>query len=160
MLDFYGGGDTDVFLDWLHNVESFFDFHSISNGKRLKFVEAKLKETVRMWWNNHKEECRSLDTFRHWDDRRMTMRHKFEVPRARQRAYLQLTQIQQGSSIVEEYTNCFHHLAARLQARWDDDLMIALYRRGLCPQIIANLCSVRLPTLVDAIHLAYTTEDH
>jgi len=51
--DFYGGGDTDVFLDWLHNVKSF-DFHSILNNKQLKFVEAKLKGTTRMWWNNHK----------------------------------------------------------------------------------------------------------
>lgn len=36
--DFYGGGDTYVFLDWLHNVEFFFDFHSISEGRRLKLV--------------------------------------------------------------------------------------------------------------------------
>jgi hypothetical protein len=46
--DFYGGGDTNVFLDWLHNVESFFDFHSILEGRRLKFVEVKLKGTARI----------------------------------------------------------------------------------------------------------------
>lgn len=40
--DFYGGGDTDVFLDWLHSMKFFFDFHSIPEGRGLKFAEAKL----------------------------------------------------------------------------------------------------------------------
>lgn len=93
MLDFYGGGDIDVFLDWLHSMESFFDFHGILNNKWLKFVKAKLNATTRMWWNNHKEEHKSLDTFRHWDNLRAAMRHMFEISRARQRAHLQLTQI-------------------------------------------------------------------
>lgn len=158
--DFYGGGDTNVFMDWLHNTESFFDFHSISDGKRLKFAETKLKGTTKIWWNNHKEEHKTLDTFRHRDDLRAAMRRRFEVPRARQRALLQLMQIQQGSSIVEEYTNRFHHLAACTQAHWDNDLMIALYRHGLRPQIAANLCSTHLSTLPNAIHIAYATEDH
>lgn len=88
------------------------------------------------------------------------MRCKFEIPGVRQRVHLQLTQIQQGSSIVEEYISHFHHLAARARTRWDDDIMIALYRRGLHPQLAVSLCSTHLTTLVDAIHIAYTTEDH
>lgn len=76
---FYGGGNTDVFLDWLHSVESFFDFHSIPEVKRLKFVVAKLKGTDRMQWDNYKEDHRSLDTFRYWDDLRAAMRRRFEI---------------------------------------------------------------------------------
>lgn len=45
--DFYGGGDTDVFLDWLQSIESF-DFHDIPKCRRLKFVKAKLKGTTKM----------------------------------------------------------------------------------------------------------------
>lgn len=74
----------DVFMDWLHRVESFFDFHGIPDDKRLKFAETKLKGTARIRWNNHKAGHITLDTFRHWDDLRAAMRHKFEVPGARQ----------------------------------------------------------------------------
>lgn len=47
--DFHGGGDFDIFLDWLHNIESFFHWHDILKCKRLKFVEAELKGTAKEW---------------------------------------------------------------------------------------------------------------
>lgn len=61
---------------------------------------------------------------------------------------------------MEEYTNRFYHLVVRSRLRWDDDLMISLYRRGLRPQIAENLCSTCLATLANAIHIVYIMEDH
>lgn len=73
-------------------------------------------------------------------------------------AHLQLTQLQQGTMSVEEYMNHFYHLTDRARSKWDDDIMIVLYRRGLHPQIAVGLCYSRLPTLDDAIHVAYQVE--
>jgi len=40
VLAFHGGGDSDIFLDWLHSIESFFDWHDILDCKRLEFAKA------------------------------------------------------------------------------------------------------------------------
>lgn len=100
-----------------------------------------------------------MGTFSHWDDLKAAMRRRFKIPGAKQIAHLQLTQIQQDSSTVEEYTSRFHHLTARARTHWDNDIMIVLYRRSLCHQLATSLCYTRLTTLTNAIHIAYTTED-
>ena len=60
---FYGEGNPKVLFDWLHTVESFFRWYSLSKEQLIKkknlskeqslfFVEAKLKGTSRIWSEN------------------------------------------------------------------------------------------------------------
>lgn len=94
VLDFQGSGDSDIFLDWLHSIESFYDLYDIPEYKRHKFAEAKLEGTAKMWWDNYKDENRHLGIFKNWDDLKAVMRRMFETPGARKKAHLQLTQLQ------------------------------------------------------------------
>lgn len=66
--------------------------------------------------------------------------------------------MQQGNSSVEAYNAQFYRLAAQTKAKWNDDIMVTMYRRGLHPQIAIGLCNARLPTLDDAVHIAYQVE--
>lgn len=47
--NFHEEHNPKVFLDWLHSIESFFDWHEVPEGQRLRFIEAKLKGTIRMY---------------------------------------------------------------------------------------------------------------
>lgn len=40
---------------------------------------------------------------------------------------------------------------AHVKAKWEDDIVIAMYRRGLHPQIITRLCYAIMKTLDDAV---------
>lgn len=55
-------GDTrgDVFLDWIHSLESFFRWHNMSDARKIYFAEAKLRGTARMWWDKEKESNRHV----------------------------------------------------------------------------------------------------
>ena len=47
--DFHGDKNPEVFLDWLHSLESFFRWYPSTNERNLFFAEAKLKGTARVW---------------------------------------------------------------------------------------------------------------
>lgn len=110
--DFYRGQDPDVFLDQIHNIEAFFSWHDILEGKRLQFPEAKFNDTTRKWWDNYKEDHKHLDVFRNWEDLKAAMKRRFEPPGYRQRTHLHLTKLQQGTSSVKAYTTQFYRLTA------------------------------------------------
>ena len=50
ITDFYGGMHVEEFLDWILDVESFFQYMKIPQGKRVKLVAFKLKGTSSAWW--------------------------------------------------------------------------------------------------------------
>ena len=53
--DFYGKGNPEVFFDWLHSIEIFFRWYSLSEERKLFFAEAKLKGTTRIWWEKYQQ---------------------------------------------------------------------------------------------------------
>ena len=52
---FYGEGNPKVLFDWLHTVESFFRWYSLSEEWELFFAEAKLKGKARIWWEKYQQ---------------------------------------------------------------------------------------------------------
>lgn len=50
VLDFCGNRDPDLYLDWVHSLETYFRWYDTSENCRLQFAEAKLKGTTLMWW--------------------------------------------------------------------------------------------------------------
>ena len=46
--DFYEEGNPKVFFDWLHSIESFYRWYSLSKEQKLFFKEAKLRGKVRI----------------------------------------------------------------------------------------------------------------
>ena len=43
---------ADVLLDWLSEVNKYFDFEEISEDKRVKFAATKLKGHASLWWDS------------------------------------------------------------------------------------------------------------
>ena len=52
IVDFYGGMHVKEFLDWILDVENFFQYMRIPHGKKVKFVAFKLKGAASAWWQN------------------------------------------------------------------------------------------------------------
>ncbi|KAI5667784.1 hypothetical protein M9H77_17637 [Catharanthus roseus] len=49
VADFYKDGHVDMFLDWIHSLDSYFRWHNMNEVRKLFFVEAKLKGTSCVW---------------------------------------------------------------------------------------------------------------
>ena len=155
--DFYGEGNPEVFFDWLHSIESFFRWYSLSEERKLFFAEAKLKGTARIWWEKYQQT--HYIAIRSWEGMRSAMTRYFIPPNYKQRAHLQFTQLVQGSYSIEEYTNKFYGLAMRSGFPWNEDVMISTYCQGLNPNISLGLAASWLYTMVDAIQIEYQMEE-
>ena len=69
--DFYGESNPEVFFDWLHSIESYFGWYSLSEERKLFFTEAKLKGTAGIWWEKYQQT--HYIAIRSWEDMRSAM---------------------------------------------------------------------------------------
>ena len=49
--NFSGKLDVEAFLDWVKNVESFFEYMKTAEDKKVKMVSLKLKLGASAWWD-------------------------------------------------------------------------------------------------------------
>lgn len=50
--NFYGNLDLEAFLDWIYEVEKFFDIMDIPEDRQVKIVAYKLRGGASAWWEN------------------------------------------------------------------------------------------------------------
>ena len=157
IVDFNGDSNPEVFLDWLHSLESYFKWHQLAEERKISFAEAKLKGTARVWWEKYQQT--HLAVIRTWEDMKMALTRFFVPPNYKQRVHLQFVELVQGSLTVEEYTNKFYSLAAKSDFPWNEDIMISMYRKGLNLHISSGLAASRIYTMNDAVQIAYQMEE-
>ena len=68
-------------------------------------------------------------------------------------------QLRQENMTVEEYTSNFYHFATHCDLELNEDIMIAVFREGLKPQVSTRLAAVMLYSLNDAIQVATQIEE-
>ena len=157
VTDFNGDNNHEVFLDWLHSLESYFRWHQLAEERKISFAEAKLKGTARVWWEKYQQTHFAVT--RTWEDMKVTLTRFFVPPNYKQRVHLQFVESVQGSLSVEEYTNKFLSLAAKSDFPWNEDIMISMYRKGLNPHISSGLAASRIYTMNDVVQIAYQMEE-
>ena len=56
--DFSGRLDPDAFHDWIVSLEDYFDWFLVSEERKVRFVQIKLKSPARAWWSSVEEQLR------------------------------------------------------------------------------------------------------
>jgi len=71
--------DIEEFLDWLYEVETFFDIMNISQDRKVPLVAYKLKGGAGAWWHRHQEERRlsGEPRIRYWNQMKALLKARF-----------------------------------------------------------------------------------
>ena len=157
---FNGNLQIEGFLDWIVEVERFFEYMEIPDKKQVKLVAYKLKGGASAWWDNlQQSRARQRKApIRTWRRMRKLMDERFLPPDYQQELFKQYQKCRQGVQTSEAYTEEFYRLSARNNLPESEDQQIARFVNGLRVAIRDQVSLQTLYSLNEAVTLAKKVE--
>lgn len=129
--------DIKDFLDWIKNVENFFDYMSLLKENNVKLGALNLKGGAFAWWNQRqcsRHNC-GKRTIKAWPRMIKLLKESFLHINYEHTHFNSYHNCKQGSRIVGEYTEQFSQLRAQLNLYKEEKFWIARYVSGLKQEI-------------------------
>ncbi|GFZ18991.1 hypothetical protein Acr_27g0007300 [Actinidia rufa] len=157
---FNGNLQIEGFLDWIIEVERFFEYMEIPEEKQVKLVAYKLKGGASAWWDNlQQSRARQRKApIRTWRRMRRLMEERFLPPDYQQELFRQYQECRQGVRTSEAYTEEFYRLSARNNLPESEDQQIARFVNGLRVAIRDQVSLQTMYSLNEAVTLAKKVE--
>ncbi|GKE05243.1 transposon ty3-I gag-pol polyprotein [Tanacetum coccineum] len=121
--NFVGNLDIEAVLDWLYEVDKFFDIMEVPEEEQVKVVAYKLRGGAGAWWQREQDNRRAqgrrpVDT---WMRMKRMIKGRFLPPDIEQILYQQYHTCVQGKRTIADYTGEFLRLQARCNLRETDE---------------------------------------
>ncbi|KAI9160345.1 hypothetical protein LWI28_007308 [Acer negundo] len=111
--------NPDAFFDWITALEDYFDWFSVPDDRKVRFVKLKLKGPARAWWSSVEEQIRPTRQapITEWEEMKERLESKYLPINYEQLIYEDMLQWSQGTKATnDQYTERFHELTVRSQA--------------------------------------------
>ena len=131
-------------IDWINELEEYFEYEEIEDPDRVKFVKAKLKGHAKVWWQEVQldRNNRGKDKINKWERMVAKMKQKF-IPIDYELDMLKKMQgLKQAGKSVQEYIEEFYQVLIRTGHAEADKEKVARYINGLRPSIQEELSLV------------------
>ncbi|KAK9950545.1 hypothetical protein M0R45_006031 [Rubus argutus] len=157
---FNGHLHIEDFLDWISEVERFFDYMDIQEHKKVKLVAYKLKGGASAWWEQLQlnRTRQGKITIRTWPRMKQLLRSRFLPPDYDQVLFQQYQNCRQGNRLVRDYAAEFYRLSARNDLSETEAQQVARFIGGLKPIIHDRVVLQPVYFLNDAVQLATKVE--
>eukprot|EP00253_Pinus_taeda_P028688 PITA_28688 len=151
-----GSLSADVLLDWLSEVNKFFEFEETSEEKQVKFVATKLKGHASLWWDSVQAERKRLhkQSIKKWARMEAKLKEKFLPKDYQIMLYRQVQNLKQRGMTVREFTEEFYKLNLRAGYVEDTSEKTARFVNGLRGEILDEIGILSPQTLDEAYQFA------
>ena len=157
---FNGNVDIEGCLDWLYEVETFFEVMEVPEDRRVPLVAYKLKGGAGAWWHRVQEErrLRGEPRVRTWRQMKGLLKGRFLPADYDQILFIQFQNCAQGNRTVSDYTEEFLRLQVRCNLAETEDQQVARYINGLNDAIQDRLMMQQIWSVDQAQALALKAE--
>ncbi|XP_020250396.1 uncharacterized protein LOC109827789, partial [Asparagus officinalis] len=160
---FDGKLDPQAFLDWLKNMDRYFDWYALTEPRKVKFAAMKLTGPACQYWSN-------LETLRHirgelpittWREMADELKRKYLPPSFYHRLLDKWHRLTQGTKSAKEYVAQFDELFTRCSTIEQEAPMKVLskFRAGLRNDLQAELFARGIDTLEKAYALVQDLDE-
>jgi hypothetical protein len=103
------------FLDWMMEVERFFDYMSIHKDSKVKLVAYKFKGGASAWWEKLQisRARQGKGPVTSWLKMKQLLKARFLLPDFEQWLFQQYQECRQGGQTIQAYVNDFYRLSVR-----------------------------------------------
>eukprot|EP00253_Pinus_taeda_P009065 PITA_09065 len=161
-LSTYDGSlSADVLLDWLSEVNKYFEFEETSEDKQVKFAATKLKGHASLWWDNIQAERKRLhkQPIKKWSRMEAKLKEKFMPKDYQIMLYRQVQNLKQRGMTVKEFTEEFYKLNLRAGYVEDTPEKTTIFVNGLRGEILDEIGILSPRTLDEAYQFALKAEE-
>jgi hypothetical protein len=156
-----GNLDVEELLDWIRNLDKYFDYEDVEEDKKVKHAVTRLKGHATLWWDELQADrrCKGKQKIKSWDRMVAKMKTKF-IPKDYQITLFRTMQnLRQKLMTVKECTEEFYKINIRVGHRESDDEKIARYMNGLIYDIQDEMSMMIIRTVEDAYQMALKAEE-
>lgn len=161
-LSTYDGSlSADVLLDWLSEVNKYFEFEETSEDKQVKFAATKLKGHASLWWDGIQAEWKRLhkQPIKKWSRMEAKLKEKILPKDYQIMFYRQVQNLKQRGMTVKEFTEEFYKLNLRAGYVEDTPEKTARFLNGLRGEILDEIGILSPRTLDEAYQFALKAEE-
>eukprot|EP00253_Pinus_taeda_P035603 PITA_35603 len=161
-LSTYDGSlSADVLLDWLSEVNKYFEFEETSEDKQVKFAATKLKGHVSLWWDNVQAERKRQhkQPIKKWARMEAKLKENFLPKDYQIMLYRQVQNLKQRGMTVKEFTEEFYKLNLRPGYVEDTPEKTVWFVNGLRGEILDEIGILSPGTLDEAYQFALKAEE-
>jgi hypothetical protein len=118
-----GNLDVEELLDWIRDLDKYFDYEEIDDENKVKHVVTRLKGHATLWWDELQADRRykGKKKIKSWDRMVAKLKAKF-IPKDYQiNMFRRLQNLRQKGLSVKEYTEEFYRLNIRAGHRESDE---------------------------------------
>ncbi|XP_038985543.1 uncharacterized protein LOC120111737 [Phoenix dactylifera] len=149
---FDGRLDPKVFSDWLHEMDHFFEWYNLSEGKRVRFARMKLLGRAKLFWQDTEQLLarRHQPAITDWVEMKEKLKEKY-LPLSYQADLLdRWNNLRQGSRTATDYIAQFDEFMMRSNIAEDERMILSRFRRGLNDELRKELVLREVATLDQA----------
>ncbi|KAJ0095419.1 hypothetical protein Patl1_15534 [Pistacia atlantica] len=160
VLDFFGNLDPNAFEDWLTANEDYFDWFSMFEYRRVRYVCMKLKGHAQVWWGSVEEQLHHTRCvpMSNWEEMKERLKEKYLPIDYEQMMFEEMLQLRQGTLTVDQYTDRFHELTVCSKVLENEQQTLACYHTGLRNDLRKEMLNARLLNVNEAYQLALQVE--
>jgi hypothetical protein len=161
ILVYEGNLDVEELLDWIRDLDTYFDYEDVEEDKKVKHVVTILKGHATLWWDELQVDrrCKGKQKIKSWDRMITKMKEKF-IPKDYQiTLFRRMQNLRHKLMIVKEYTEEFYELNIKEGHREIDDENISRYMNVLRYDIQDEMSMVTIRMVEDSYQMALKAEE-